>query len=103
MKDNAQRLLEKFERKARARAVKLPDDNACLAQMQEAYQRLKELGWNDAIYCPKDGTIFDAIEAGSIGIHDCHYMGEWPKGSWWTHEAGDLWPSRPTLYRLKKS
>ena len=36
-----------------------------LRMMCDAYQRLKDFGWNDAIYCPKDGSIFDVIEAGS--------------------------------------
>lgn len=58
---------------------------------------------NDAVYCPKDGTVFDAIEVGSTGIHPCHYDGEWPHGSWWTHEAGDLWPSRPCLFRKRST
>ena len=67
--------------------------------MFEARQRLMELGWNDAIYCPKDGSEFDAIEAGSTGIHKCHYSGEWPDGHWWIAGDGDLYPSRPVLYR----
>ena len=53
---------------------------------------------NDAIYCPKDGSVFKVIEFGSTGIFDCHYDGEWPKGRWWTHDGGDLWPSRPVMY-----
>ncbi len=76
-------------------------DTAAIERMFSAYQELKRLGWNDAIYCPKDGTWFDAIEAGSTGIHNCRYEGEWPKGSWWIADAGDLWPSRPILFRLK--
>jgi hypothetical protein len=68
--------------------------------MHDCYTRLKQLGWNDPIYCPKDGSEFDVVEAGSTGIHKAHYSGEWPSGSWWIAEAGDLWPSRPTLYRV---
>lgn len=81
------------------RAADMPTEQNALDIMFQAWLRLKELGWNDAIYCPKDGSVFDAIECGSSGIHPCHYEGEWPKGTWWVHEAGDLWPSRPTLYR----
>lgn len=79
----------------------MPDEVATLHMLGQVYQRLKELGWNDAIYCPKDGTHFDAIEFGSTGIHECHYSGDWPKGSWWISDDGDLWPSRPVMYRAR--
>jgi hypothetical protein len=92
-------ILEKIEADEKARAEKMPDERAAILQMFEAVQRLKELGWNDAIYCPKDGSEFDAIEAGSTGIHRCHYDGEWPNGHWWVADNGDLWPSRPILFR----
>lgn len=68
----------------------------------DAYRSLRALGWQDAIYCPKDGTVFEVIEVGSIGIHDCHYEGKWPDGTWWVHNNNDLYPSRPSLFRLKK-
>ncbi len=74
---------------------------SALVAMFNAYQALKRLGWGDIIYCPKDGTHFDAIEAGSTGIHDANYEGEWPNGHWWAYD-GDMWPSRPILFRLKK-
>jgi hypothetical protein len=86
------------EAKAR-RAERMPDEQSAINAMFEAWLRLKELGWNDAVYCPKDGTTFDAIEAGSTGIHQCRYDGDWPKGSWWILGDGDLWPSRPVLFR----
>jgi hypothetical protein len=94
-------LFERADAEKAQRAADMPNDKAALSAMFTGYQRLEELGWRDAIYCPKDGTVFDAIEPGSTGIHDCHYMGEWPNGSWWVHEAGDLWPSHPCLFRLK--
>lgn len=91
--------LRKAADAARARrAEMMPDEKAALRVMSDAYQRLREFGWNSAIYCPKDGTHFQAIEAGSTGIHDCSYQGQWPKGSWWIHD-GDIWPSRPILFR----
>lgn len=82
-----------------AREASMPDEQTALQAMWSAYQRLCELGWREAIYCPKDGSYFDAIEAGSTGVHDCCYMGEWPKGSWWVAADGDLWPSHPILFR----
>ena len=80
------------------RLADMPDETAALRCLMEAYTRLKELGWREAMYCPKDGSTFKAIEAGSTGIHDCHYEGEWPKGSYWVTD-GDVWPSRPILFK----
>lgn len=83
----------------RRRAELMPTEQDAIRMMFEARQRLMELGWNDARYCPKDGSEFDAIEPGSTGIHRCHYSGEWPNGHWWIASHGDLYPSRPVLYR----
>lgn len=77
-------------------------DNEAIRALFDAYQELKRLGWRDAMYCPKDATWFDAIEVGSTGIHRCQYRGEWPKGTWWIADDGDLWPSRPVLFRERK-
>jgi hypothetical protein len=74
------------------------EEDVAIAEMFSGYQKLKRLGWNDISYCPKDGTWFDAIEAGSTGIHKCQYQGTWPTGGWWIRD-GDLWPSRPMLFR----
>ena len=92
-------MVAEIEARKRDLAERLPDEAACLRAMGDAWQRLKELGWREAIYCPKDGTPFDAIEFGSTGIHDCHYEGEWPNGHWWIHEDGDLCPSQPVMFR----
>lgn len=81
----------------------MPDVETALRLMTDAHYRLKQLGWAEAIYCPKDGSTFEVIEAGSSGIHKCHYEGEWPNGSWWVHEDGDLWPSHPILWRAALS
>lgn len=96
----AEALWKETERRRAERAEKLPDERAALLAMFEAFDRLRELGWSEAIYCPKDGSSFHVIEAGSTGIHRAHYSGEWPDGSWWIEEEGDLSPSRPILYRL---
>ena len=82
-----------------AREEQMPDEQSAIQAIWDAYQRLQELGWRPAIYCPKDGSLFDAIEVGSTGIHKCSYQGEWPEGSFWIHSHGDMWPSRPILYR----
>jgi hypothetical protein len=84
------------------RAELMPDEESALRLMFEAYQRLKELGWKEIDYCPKDGSVFRSISAGSTGIHPAQYEGKWPDGHWWLHEAGDLWPGRPILWKPEK-
>jgi len=95
----AEELLAKMEEAKQRRVALMPDEKSAIHMLFEAWKRLKELGWAEAIYCPKDGSVFDAIEAGSTGIHKCTYEGVWPSGTWWVSAHGDLWPSRPILYR----
>jgi len=78
----------------------MPDQKAALKMLSRAFHRLKDFGWRETIYCPKDGRPFQAIEAGSTGIHSAHYEGKWPDGSWWVWDGGDMYPSRPILFRL---
>lgn len=92
-------ILEAIENKKREAAYEMPDENSALLQMHEAYSRLKDLGWRHAIHCPKDGTTFLAIEAGSTGTFKCHYDGQWPRGRYWLEDAGDLWPCHPILFK----
>lgn len=102
--DNSEmdRLLAEIEEADEKRKESMPDQESALTQMLQAYLRLKELGWRDAVYCPKDGTMFEVIEAGSTGIHECNYQGEWPNGSWWVYADGDACSSRPILFRRKR-
>jgi hypothetical protein len=94
-------ILARIEKEESDRVKKMPDEKTAISQLFEAVTRLKELGWNDAIYCPKDGSVFSAIEHGSTGIHECNYTGEWPTGRWTVYD-GDAWPSRPILWRPRK-
>lgn len=77
-------------------AAMMPDEQDAIRVMHAAFERLRKLGWREAIYCPKDGSTFDAIEPGSTGIHSTAYEGEWPTGNWWVDGE---YPSRPCLYR----
>jgi hypothetical protein len=96
---DAEAILAAADKAKAERAEKMPNEEVALRVLHDAYQRLEELGWRNAIYCPKDGGTFKAIEAGSTGIHDCIYQGEWPKGSWWCVWEGDMAPSRPILFK----
>lgn len=101
-KDEAQALFDAFEKVEKELAARMPTEQSALRVMFDAYQRLETLGWRPAMYCPKDGTIFESISAGSTGIHDCYYQGEWPDGRYWIFDGGDLWPGDPVLFREKK-
>jgi hypothetical protein len=98
-----QELWKEIKQHKSDRAERMPDDAAALRTMLDVMERLRELGWRDAIYCPKDGTHFNAIEAGSTGIFDCYYDGEWPTGGWWIADGGELYPSRPILFKPKNT
>lgn len=93
-------ILAASDRATVARAELMPTERDAIGMFFEAWLRLKELGWKDAMYCPKDGSTFDAIEAGSTGIHRCHYEGKWPTGTYWVESHFDLWPSHPVLVRV---
>lgn len=97
----ALQILEQAKAEQAKRAADMPTEAEALSVLFQAYQRLRELGWRNAIYCPKDGSTFDAIEAGSTGIHRCTYEGEWPNGRWWIYEGGDIWPASPILFKEK--
>lgn len=99
-KDEAEALWQVAKAQQAERAEKIPDVEAALNLLTQCYHRLKELGWREAMYCPKDGSLFQVIEAGSSGIHECVYHGEWPNG-WWITGDGDMWPSHPILWRPK--
>lgn len=90
-------LMAKVERERAERAAKWPDDKTALRALAEVYQCLKDLGWNDGIYAPKDGTEFEVIQLGSTGIFRCCRVGDF----WTTYDCGDSYPSHndPDMFR----
>lgn len=76
-----------------------PAEREILDRMRIDYHRLEKLGWKPAVYCPKDGSTFLAITAGSSWASPCQYHGEWPMGAWLLLEAGDMWPCYPILWK----
>ena len=63
-----------------AREAEMPTSDDALMVMHRGRERLKELGWREGQYCPKDGTPFAVIQYGSTGIFEGWYSGEWPTG-----------------------
>ena len=97
-KSFADALWASAEAEKEKRHADMPTERDAIQQLWAAQKRLKELGWQNPIYAPKDGSPLDIIELGSTGIHRGHYEGKWPDGSWWIAD-GDLWPCRPALAR----
>jgi hypothetical protein len=97
-KSEAEAIWAEAEAEREKRHRDMPDEQAAIRQLWDAQERLKELGWKDPVYAPKDGSPLDVIELGSTGIHRAYYEGEWPNGVWWLHD-GDVWPCRPALAR----
>ncbi|GAB6842402.1 hypothetical protein HNR00_003610 [Methylorubrum rhodinum] len=93
--DEFARLLQAIELGNEADAARMPDEAAALKVMQAAYERLKALGFRDFTYCPKDGQYREFVEVGSTGVHS----GYRDASGVWIAEAGDLWPSKPILFR----
>jgi hypothetical protein len=84
------------------RAADMPDEQSAIRAMFSAWQRLKELGWREGKYAPRDGTMFKTIELGSMGIFDCDCHGEWPNCTWTTYDSHDAYPSSkpPAMFKL---
>ena len=95
----AEAIIAASDRAKAARAEQMPDEQSAIEVLFSAWLRLKELGWKEAMYCPKDGSWFSAIEAGSTGVHRARYEGQWPTGTYWISDDNDLWPSRPILWK----
>ena len=88
-------MMASIEAKKRERAEAMPTEADAINTMFSAWERLKELGWREAKYAPKDRRALEFIEAGSTGIHTGYKEEKFT----WVREAGDLWPSDPILYR----
>lgn len=73
----ARAIWEECERKDAERAKTYPDSLSCLRAMSSAEERLKQLGWRDGRYCPRDGSTFATCQVGSTGM----WKGFWSEDS----------------------
>lgn len=76
----ADAIWEAIEADEKRRLVDMPTSRSALSAMCSARTRLKDLGWRDGIYCPKDGSAFAVCEVGSTGMWKGFYQGKWPDG-----------------------
>ena len=60
----AKDLMARIEAAEARRNELMPDEDAAIRMMMDAHTRLKDFGWRDAVYCPKDGSVFKAAAAG---------------------------------------
>ncbi len=97
--DEMASLLAAIAAEEAARAGKMPDDKAAIAQMFEAYRRLRELGWQPINASPQDGSSFQAIEIGSTGIFDAYYVGDWPDGDFFVDDGTEADIGHPVMFR----
>jgi len=83
------------------RTADMPDEQSAIDAMFRAWLRLKELGWKEGIYAPRDGSIYRVIELGSTGIFKGSCHGDWPDCTWTTYDDRDSYPSSvpPSLFR----
>lgn len=61
------------------RAADMPTEENAMAAMQGAFDRLKDLGWKEAMYCPKDGTLLDARRRRSVALPACAVQAHGPE------------------------
>lgn len=91
----ADAMIEGCDNAKKKREADWPTERDAIIAMWEARERLIELGWRDAVYCPKDGSEFQIIEAGSTGVFEAFYSGKWPDGHVISHDGGDSYVSKP--------
>jgi len=70
-----------------------------LKQLTDAFYALKEQGWREAMYCPRDSHWVQFIEAGSSGVH----VGYRNDSGYWITTDNDTYPSSPILYKEKST
>lgn len=80
LKSEADAIMVSVRNAKQKRRKSMPTTQTALAVLCEAKERLKELGWRNGAYCPKDGTSFAVCEFGSTGMWKGFYCGKWPDG-----------------------
>lgn len=96
--EQANEIMRSLEEMKKLRVDQMPTQEAALDVLMAAYTRLKDLGWKEIIYHPKDGSTFEVIEPGSTGVFLCQYWESPTRGSFWIMEDG-VSPSHPVLWR----
>lgn len=95
-------LLKACEEAEAKRKADMPDEKSAIKALHDAWLRLKDFGWREPMYCPKDGSRFHVIELGSTGVFEGAYRGKWPDGSWDMLDERDAYCSSiaPAMFKL---
>ena len=91
--DEIAQILTAIDREEARSQLQIPTERDAINLIHRARERLKRFGWQEAQYCPKDGSPFAVICAGSTGIFRCTYSGEWPDGYFMVEDGGDVYPT----------
>lgn len=78
--EEAEALWKAAEEASARLADEMPETADALRTIHTGLSRLRDLGWREAKYCPKDGSPFAVIEYGSTGLFEAFYSGDWPTG-----------------------
>jgi hypothetical protein len=65
--EEAKRIWDEVRQKQAERSERMPDTYSALSALVSASERMKELGWRDSRYSPREGR-FAVCEIGSTGI-----------------------------------
>jgi hypothetical protein len=93
---DARAMMAQVEANEARKAAAMPTTKEAVSALFDAYDRLRQLGWSEGSYCPKDGSPFAAIQRGSTGIFTGFFDGEWPYDfahieNAGTHPHGFMW------------
>ena len=92
---------------ATKRLAKLLTEQHCLRAINDAYERLKELGWKEMCGAPKDMPC-EAIWPGATMIGEARWaafsasFSEAQGDGAWIARPWEHWPSQPILYRPRE-
>ncbi len=99
-KSEADAMLAACDESDRRRSEAMPTEQDAVNALWEAYQRLRELGWQETAYAHSlkaEGVESQLIELGSSGIHVGYYHKTNDQDVWWIGPEGC--PSHPCLVK----
>lgn len=93
----AKAIMDSVAESKRRRAELMPTEKDAAKLMWDAWYRLKELGWREAMYGPTNTPVM-VVEPGSSGIHKAVRNEPWPEKTWWSCDS-DMSPMNPCLFK----
>lgn len=72
------------------------EEQKVINEMFTAYDKLRQMGWQDGVYAPKDGKLFWSIEAGSTGVFKTQYF---DGVGFFSTDEEDSYPTNPILWK----